>query len=187
MYNLQRKSDMIEMRQGNATLAEIGIAFGVSRERVRQIIGNTGRHTRNISNVVMQGRHGGAIRKPEDFNNILSYFFCKIDIPGRSSEIPNIEEVDFDKCWIWNGVRTREGYGHLVNKEYSHFYAHRFSYLLFYGSIPEGLKICHSCDNPWCVNPEHLWAGTQNDNVQDAVRKGRFKKLGRTIAGVGYA
>ena len=57
-------------------------------------------------------------------------------------------------------------------------YAHRFFYELFYSRIPDGYFVCHRCDNPRCVNPDHLFLGTQNDNIQDAIKKGRLNNAG---------
>lgn len=80
--------------------------------------------------------------------------------------------VKTNTCWIWNGKMAGNGYGQfLIN--YKGKYAHRFSYELHKGEIPKGLCVCHTCDNPPCVNPNHLWLGTRKQNSQDMTRKGR--------------
>jgi len=84
-------------------------------------------------------------------------------------------------CWIWegatSGTKPTHLYGHLGVKteegSWKTFYAHRLSYLIHKGAIPEGHYVCHSCDEPLCVNPEHLFVGTQQDNVNDMLKKNR--------------
>ena len=80
-------------------------------------------------------------------------------------------------CWEWQGSK-RSGYGRMIigsrtdgtRKTVS---THRLSYELNYGEIPQGMEICHKCDNPCCINPDHLFAGTRQDNIDDRERKGR--------------
>lgn len=77
-----------------------------------------------------------------------------------------------DTCWLWVGAKDNNGYGAIrVNSK--NINAHRFSYQILKGRIGNGLFVCHSCDNPSCVNPEHLFLGTNYDNVQDMVKKMR--------------
>jgi hypothetical protein len=74
-------------------------------------------------------------------------------------------------CWLWKGTRAGD-YGKVRWKQKT-ISAHRSSYLAFKGEIPPGLNVCHTCDNPICVNPEHLWLGTQKENVLDSKKKKR--------------
>lgn len=85
-----------------------------------------------------------------------------------------LARIDIDPqtgCWLWNKGIASAGYG-VVNTN-GHTTAHRLAYSIWIGD-PGGLNVCHSCDNPPCCNPAHLFAGTQNDNIQDATNKGRF-------------
>lgn len=94
----------------------------------------------------------------EDLKRFLKY----VDIKDKNS------------CWEWGGTLDSNGYGvfsikHILIK------AHRFSYLSWHGNIDKSLQICHSCDNPRCVNPTHLWQGTQAENNKDRHSKNRTK------------
>lgn len=74
-------------------------------------------------------------------------------------------------CWEWQGARTEKGYGRLsINNRDKR--AHRVAWELTYGPIPQGLLVCHHCDNPSCINPNHLFIGTHQDNINDAIKKG---------------
>jgi len=79
-----------------------------------------------------------------------------------------------DACWDWNGPRQPHGYGlfHIASMQ-RNVGTHRISYVIAHGDIPNGMCVCHSCDNPSCVNPAHLWVGTQAQNVVDRKLKGR--------------
>ena len=82
-------------------------------------------------------------------------------------------------CWIWFKVKPGT-YGRIMvnGKKVK---AHRYSYEKKYGPIPSGLHACHTCDNPRCVNPDHIFPGTDTDNVRDCVRKGRLRPHGCAV------
>jgi len=137
----------------------------------------------------------------KEFQPSLSYEqkkFCSIECYGQSmagNEKPSFWEVatkeeqmkrlksSFEKyvirnedgCWGWKGCLSKK-YGSLqYGGKYKSISAHRASWLIHKGEIPEDLFICHTCDNPVCTKPEHLFLGTPTDNVLDMIKKGRNK------------
>lgn len=77
-------------------------------------------------------------------------------------------------CFLWFGYRDPKwGYGIFGIPKANNVKAHRFAYSRKFGPIPDGLVVCHSCDEPACVNPDHLWLGTVADNNKDCITKGR--------------
>lgn len=91
---------------------------------------------------------------------VESLFWNKVDV--RSS----------DECWEWGRYKMKSGYGVVTIAQYP-YGAHRVAYCMTHGKIANGLLVMHSCDNPKCVNPSHLSAGTHDDNMRDMITKGR--------------
>lgn len=100
----------------------------------------------------------------------IERFWSKVDKSGE--------------CWLWTGGKSG-GYGYFkVNG--STLRANRLAYEIEHGEIPEGMLVCHSCDTPACVNPAHLWLGTDKDNQADKVAKGRHPNHRKTECPKGH-
>lgn len=101
--------------------------------------------------------------------------------PSRDSDAQRfwakVELIPFHSCWEWMAAKNTGGYGSIrviENGKARNHLAHRFSWMITKGEIPTGMSVCHKCDNPGCVNPEHLFVGTHQDNMADAKKKGKL-------------
>jgi hypothetical protein len=92
----------------------------------------------------------------------LKGFWAKIQVLGP------------DECWPWLGSRLKKGYGHVTLNQKVSTTSHRVLLEITSGNeLPKEIDACHSCDHPWCMNPDHVFPGTKSQNTQDMIRKGR--------------
>ena len=152
MTKLERILLIKELRSNFKTYQEIGTILGLTRQRVEQLCKqfNISKPTKEVVFVSPQMKYQERIKK--------------------------YSTVSETACWEWTASRIPQGYGRLCYKGDSSEYAHRVSYLVFKGEIPSGMCVLHTCDNPGCVNPDHLWLGTHQQNMDDRNQKGRCRK-----------
>lgn len=81
-----------------------------------------------------------------------------------------------DQCWEWQATRNNKGYGKFYIRTGVQSLAHRYVFTQLFGEVPKNIQVCHSCDNPRCTNPNHLFSGTHKDNMDDLWKKGRGRK-----------
>lgn len=103
---------------------------------------------------------------------LLRRLFCNPGCKLAFNFWRRVRKAGENECWLWQGLKTDRGYG-VASRGSRGFRAHRLSWTIHYGEIPEDMLVCHHCDVPACVNPKHLFLGTVKDNAVDCVQKGR--------------
>jgi hypothetical protein len=119
-------------------------------------------------------KHYRRVLKRGDVNN---YGSRKVDDGNAIERFHQKYEIDESGCWLWTGGTRPNSKGMLYPRHWTDNHesigAHRFSFELLRGAIPKGMYVCHKCDTPLCVNPDHLFIGTHHDNMRDMVEKKR--------------
>ena len=166
---------MLERVLAGETLQSVANGYGISRQHVFQIVGQeastAGKAARKealraaVDVLQKQGLMIGEINKQLGIGSASRHF------PGYTNEWEKAYLLRFvDKssgCWVWTRGKSRAGYGRCKGS-----YTHVRMWELVNGPVPAGMEVCHTCDNPSCINPEHLFLGTHQQNMQDMFTKG---------------
>jgi len=94
-------------------------------------------------------------------------------VPPYERMLPRLSPEPNSGCWLWTGNCNHKGYGQVGLGAHSMVATHRVAFEHEHGPIPKGMQVLHKCDTPCCCNPDHLWLGTHQDNIDDKMRKGR--------------
>lgn len=129
-------------------------------ERQRKLMADPEKRARYYAMRIARHRTRG-VKPPPTEEDLIAAFWARTD---RSGE-----------CWVWTGQTIgKPGFAYgIVTRQQQRTLAHRMAYELTHGPIPEGLFVCHHCDNPPCIRPDHLFLGTHADNMRDMAAKGR--------------
>jgi hypothetical protein len=145
-----------------------------TRSKSCVVCGNLFHRIANSSDKVW-ARHRACSQKCGDVIREQSRLAGRLKKSDISEFLARVSPEPNTGCWIWTGPLSTTGYG-WFRFNGRRVGAHRFALARFKAEIPEGMGALHTCDNTWCVNPDHLYAGTQSQNIRDSVARGRHWK-----------